>query len=138
MKTFTLSKRRHIIGWLGGALVAATAIAFAADADEQKYPDVVAVKVRAATAQTFDFDATISSPYDTPRRYADAFRVMAADGTVFGERILWHDHANEQPFTRDLYNVKIPIGIKQVLVQARDQKFGYGGKTVEVRLPGRL
>lgn len=122
--------------WLGIALVAAAKPAVAADAIEQKYPDVVAVKVRAVAKQTFNFDATISSPYDSPRRHADAFRVMAADGTVFGERILWHDHASEQPFTRDLYNVKIPVDIKQVVVQARDQKFGYGGKTVGVVLPG--
>jgi hypothetical protein len=48
-----------------------------------------------------------------------------------------HDHQDEQPFTRDLYSVKIPEGIKKVVVQARDQKYGYGGKTVEVMLPGR-
>ena len=50
---------------------------------------------------------------------------------------LLHDHQNEQPFTRDLYAVKIPQAVKTVLVQARDQKFGYGGKVVEVQLPGR-
>jgi len=48
-----------------------------------------------------------------------------------------HDHQDEQPFTRDLYAVKIPQAVKTVLVQARDQKFGYGGKVVEVKLPGR-
>jgi hypothetical protein len=31
----------------------------------------------------------------------------------------------------------IPPAVKTVLVQARDQKFGYGGKVVEVKLPGR-
>lgn len=48
-----------------------------------------------------------------------------------------HDHAGEQPFTRDLYGVRIPRGVRAVTVQARDQKYGYGGKTVEVALPGR-
>jgi len=56
---------------------------------------------------------------------------------VLGERILLHDHAGEQPFTRDLYGVRIPRGIRTVSVQARDQQYGYGGKTVEVALPGR-
>jgi hypothetical protein len=62
---------------------------------------------------------------------------MAKDGSVFGERILFHDHATEQPFTRDLYGVKIPSTTRVVVVQARDKRFGYGGKTVEVALPGR-
>jgi len=109
----------------------------AAEPSVQKYPDVVAAKAHARGADTFDFDVTVSSPYDTPQRYADAFRVFGKDGAVLGERILLHDHAGEQPFTRDLYGVRIPRGIPTVTVQARDQKYGYGGKTVEVALPGR-
>ncbi|MDP1534964.1 MAG: hypothetical protein Q8L92_15415, partial [Rubrivivax sp.] len=76
-------------------------------------------------------------PYDTAQRYADAFRVQGQGGVVFGERVLWHDHAGEQPFTRDLYGVRIPAGIQRVHIQARDKRHGYGGKTIEVMLPGR-
>lgn len=108
-----------------------------ADAVNQKYPDVVDVKVHARGDNRFDFDATVSSPYDTPQRYADAYRVMGKGGVVYGERTLFHDHADEQPFTRDLYGVTIPQGIKAVVVQARDRKYGYGGKTLQVALPGR-
>ncbi len=104
---------------------------------EQKYPDVLAVKIRAQTAGRFDFDVTVSSPYDSPHRYADAFRVAGRDGQVYAERKLLHDHAGEQPFTRDLYGVTIPRGVRTVVVQARDQKYGYGGKAVEAALPGR-
>ena len=111
--------------------------AVAADTSQQKYPDVISAKVQPRGADTFDFDVTVSSPYDTPQRYADGFRVAGKDGTVFGERKLWHDHAGEQPFTRDLHGVKIPRGIRAVVIQARDQKHGYGGKTVDVPLPGR-
>lgn len=109
----------------------------AAEGVQQKHPDVLAAKVRSSGADRFDFDVTVSSPYDTPQRYADAFRVMGRDGAVFGERILLHDHATEQPFTRDLYGVKIPRAVRLVVVQARDRRFGYGGKIVEVGLPGR-
>lgn len=109
----------------------------AGDAVMQKHPDVLAAKVRLSGADTFDFDVTVSSPYDTPQRYADAFRVMGKDGAVYGERILLHDHAGEQPFTRDLYGVRIPRAVTVVVIQARDQRFGYGGKTIEVVLPGR-
>lgn len=104
---------------------------------EQKFPDVVAAKVVPRDADRFDFDITVSSPYDTPQRYADAFRAEGKDGRVFGERKLLHDHAGEQPFTRDLHGVRIPPGVRVVVIQAKDQKHGYGGKTVEVALPGR-
>jgi hypothetical protein len=104
---------------------------------EQRFPDVIAVKVKVAAPGVFDFDVTVSSPYDTPARYADGFRVSNTEGKVLGERKLLHDHQTEQPFTRDLYSVKIPDGIAKVVVQARDQKYGYGGKTVEVLLPER-
>jgi len=120
-------------------IVAMAGITYAQPAgpESQKYPDVVKVKVQARSGDLFDFDVTISSPYDTPQRYADAFHIMSNDGLTYGERILLHDHANEQPFTRDLYGVSIPPGVRTVIVQARDMKYGYGGKTVEVVLPGR-
>jgi hypothetical protein len=111
--------------------------ALAADPAAQRYPDVVSAKVRAGAGNSFDFDVTISSPYDTPERYADAFRIIATNGAVYGERVLLHDHADEQPFTRDLSGVKIPGGVRTVVIQARDLKNGYGGKSIEVALPPR-
>jgi hypothetical protein len=118
-------------------IAAACAVAQQRAPAELRFPDVVAVKVRAASAGQFDFDVTVSSPYDTPQRYADGFRVQTLAGQVLGERKLLHDHQNEQPFTRDLYGVKIPPGVSKVLVQARDQQHGYGGAAVEAVLPGR-
>lgn len=113
------------------------AIAGASGVMDQKFPDVIDVRVHARGDRRFDFDVTLSSPYDTPQRYADAFRVIGPDGTQFGERTLFHDHASEQPFTRDLHGVRIPPGVRTVIVQARDKKHGYGGKARQVGLPGR-
>lgn len=128
---------RTLLVALALALVVVAASSRAADAPAQKYPDVIAAKVQASGPETFDFDVTVSSPYDTPQRYADSIRVMGRDGAVYGEHRLLHDHADEQPFMRDLYGVKIPRGVRLVVVQGRDQRFGYGGKTLEVTLPGR-
>jgi hypothetical protein len=133
-----MNMRRYLMAWMAVALLTASAAWAQAPAKEaQRFPDVIAAKVKASSNGAFDFDVTISSPYDTPQRYADAFRVTTLDGKLLGERILWHDHQDEQPFTRDLYAVKIPAGIKKVLIQGRDQKHGYGGKQIEVSLPGR-
>ncbi len=109
----------------------------AAQTPEAKFPDVVAVKVSARSNNTFDFDVTMTSPYDTAQRYADAFRILGPKGEVYGERVLLHDHADEQPFTRELYGVAIPAGITSIQVQGRDQKSGYGGRQQSVALPGR-
>jgi len=71
------------------------------------------------------------------RRFPDGFRVVAPTGAVLGERTLWHDHQGEQPFTRDLYAVQIPPGVRTVTIQARDQKYGYGGRSISVQMPAR-
>ncbi len=123
--------------WLAFALLALAVPASAQLTAQQKFPDVIAAKARSAGSDRYDFDVTVSSPYDTAQRYADAFRIMGRDGVVYGERTLWHDHAGEQPFTRDLYGVAIAPGVKRVVIQARDQRYGYGGKTFELVLPGR-
>ncbi len=137
-----MNDRSRRLGRLAAMLAGALALASVALSQvkpdpAQKFPDVLKVNVQAKGGNRFDFDVTISSPYDTPARYADAFRVMNRAGTVFGERVLVHDHADEQPFTRDLHGVLIPPDQREVIVQARDKQFGYGGKTVTTPLPGR-
>lgn len=99
------------------------------------FPDVVAVKAHRNADGTYDFDVTLSSPYDSAERYADAWRISGPDGTVFGVRELAHDHASEQPFTRSLGGVDIPDGVTTVLVEGRDQVNGWGGTTLETELP---
>ena len=102
-----------------------------------RFPDIVDARVRAAGGGVFDFDVTVSSPYDTPARYADGFRVLTPEGTELGVRKLWHDHQHEQPFTRDLHGVRVPPEVRRVVIQGRDQRHGWGGRTLEVALPGR-
>ncbi len=97
----------------------------------QRFPDVVSA-VLTGSGATFALAVTISSPYDTPDRYADGWRVLGPDGTVLGEHMLGHDHASEQPFTRQQGDLRIPEGITTVTVEGRDQANGYGGATVEV------
>jgi hypothetical protein len=101
---------------------------------EQQFPDVIDVVVEDGSAGVYGFTVTISSPYDTPERYADGWRITGADGTVFGEHTLAHDHAGEQPFTRTQSGVEIPDDVDEVTVEGRDSEHGYGGETMMVAI----
>lgn len=104
---------------------------------EELYPDVLEAQAVLDADGTWTFSATLSSPYDTPARYADAWRVVGPDGEVYGVRELTHDHQSEQPFTRSSPGIEIPDEVTTVTVQGRDQLSGWGGATVQVELPGR-
>ncbi|NOK58393.1 MAG: hypothetical protein GFH27_549279n199 [Chloroflexi bacterium AL-W] len=104
-------------------------------ATEQQFPDIVGAEILLNDDGTFAIDVTVSSPYDTPERYADAWRVLGPDGEELAVRELAHDHQNEQPFTRSLSNVAIPEAVDVVTIQGRDQEYGYGGRTLEVEVP---
>lgn len=104
------------------------------DLDSPLYPDVIGVEVTGGDG-VYGFDVTVSSPYDTPARYADGWRVVGEDGVVYGVNELTHDHATEQPFTRSLVGVEIPDSVGTVTIEARDQVYGWGGDTFSVRLP---
>jgi len=96
--------------------------------------DVLEVDAR-ASGGAFSFDVTVQHADAGWDHYADAWRVVGADGTVYGTRTLLHPHVGEQPFTRSLSGVEIPDGITTVTVKAHDSVHGWGGATVEVALP---
>jgi hypothetical protein len=101
--------------------------------DDERYPDVVAaVADRDDASGTWTFQVTMLSPYDTPDRYADGWRIVGPDGTVYGVHTLTHDHADEQPFTRTQRNVEIPAHVDEVTVEGRDLRYGFGGGTVTI------
>lgn len=102
-----------------------------ASAGGQEYPDVLEAELE-ASGGTYSVDVTISSPYDSPERYADGWRVLSPEGDVLGEHELMHDHASEQPFTRTQTGLEIPEGVEEVTIEGRDLENGYGGETVTV------
>lgn len=119
-------RRRH-------ALIACAA--FAAGSALAGEADVVGVRVQRTAPGVYDFDVTVHSVDKGWKYYADAFEVLAPDGKLLGRRILLHPHEIEQPFTRELYGVRIPAGTRRVTVRARHKPKGYDGKTFEVSLP---
>ncbi|MEL6962418.1 MAG: hypothetical protein AAFO01_06650 [Pseudomonadota bacterium] len=97
--------------------------------------DVVGVEVRKESAGTYRFDVTVAHGDEGWDHYADAWDVVAPDGTVLGTRVLLHPHENEQPFTRSLSGVVIPEGITEVTLRAKDSVHEYGGLEMQAILP---
>jgi hypothetical protein len=116
---------------LAGLLLILASAAWAGEAD------VVAVAVdrHPDTDDVFDVRVTILSNDTGDAYYANAFEVLAPDGRVLGRLDFPRPHADEQPFTRALENLKVPLGIDRITVRAHHKPRGYDGQTVTVRLP---
>ncbi|MEI4262570.1 hypothetical protein [Roseovarius sp. D0-M9] len=65
------------------------------------------------------FSVTIRHGDTGWEHYADAWEVLAEDGTVLATRPLRHPHVDEQPFTRSLHQVMLPDGTRRVYIRAR-------------------
>lgn len=119
----------------GEARPAPTHSAGALADDDADFPNILEVEpTYDGVSGTWAFSVTVSSPYDTPDRYADGWRVVGPEGAVYGVHTLAHDHRNEQPFTRRQSNVEIPDDVDEVTIEGRDQANGFGGGTVTVDL----
>lgn len=107
------------------------ACASPAVADMPEVTDVRAVK----TGDSWRFDVSILHPDTGWDHYADGWKVLAADGTVLGERPLAHPHENEQPFTRSQSGIVIPEGTTEVYIAVSDNVDGYFDQAVAFTLP---
>jgi hypothetical protein len=97
--------------------------------------DVIAVDASKDSEGRYSFGVTLRHADEGWEHYADAWQVVAPDGTVLGTRTLYHPHVDEQPFTRGLSGVQIPGGTTEVIVRAHDKVHGLGGKEFRVKLP---
>lgn len=97
--------------------------------------DVVEARAARDGEGTWRFSVTVRHADEGWDHYADRWEVLTPGGEVLGTRVLHHPHVDEQPFTRSLGDVRVPAGVSQVRVRARDSVHGYGGAEVEVSLP---
>ncbi|MCK4503833.1 MAG: hypothetical protein KAU22_12430 [Desulfuromonadales bacterium] len=96
--------------------------------------DVIAVKVKQTDKQSYRFDVTVRHADQGWDHYADRWEVLAADGSILDTRVLAHPHTNEQPFTRSLSGVMIPVDTLQVTIRAHDSVHDFGGETMVIDL----
>jgi len=103
--------------------------------------DVIFVKARQDSEDTWQFSVTIEHPDTGWEDYADGWDVVLPDGSVARPdtaspftRLLLHPHETEQPFTRTQVGIVIDPGITEVTVRAHDLVDGFGGKEIIVDL----
>ena len=96
--------------------------------------DVLDVKMEENADGTYNFHVTVRSQDKGWEKYCNWWRLKTKEGQEIARRTLMHPHVNEQPFTRALYNVKIPEGVKEVIVEAHDSREGYIGKTFTIHI----
>jgi hypothetical protein len=113
---------------LGAGLLSASAVA-AGEAD------VLDVEITHSGDDRYRVTVTVRHADEGWDHYADQWRVVAPDGTVLGTRTLHHPHETEQPFTRSLGGIRIPAGVSEVTIEARDTVHARGGKTMTVAVP---
>ncbi len=97
--------------------------------------DVLHVEVSRSADRLYTFAVTVEHADTGWDHYADKWEILDDKDDVLGERILYHPHVNEQPFTRRLAGVEIPANMKKVKIRAHDSLHGYGGRAVIVVLP---
>ena len=96
--------------------------------------DAVAVELEKVNDGIYRFDVTLKHADTGWNHYADRWEILAPDGTILGTRVLAHPHVDEQPFTRSLSGVKIPIDVKKVEIRGHDSVHAFGGETMIVDL----
>ena len=98
------------------------------------YADVLFVSAQEQEDGTWRFDVTVRHADTGWEHYADAWEVVGPEGSPVATRVLAHPHVEEQPFTRSLSGIEIPLEYEYVLVRAHDLVHGSGGREVVVSL----
>ena len=98
------------------------------------FAQVTHVNARQRTNNNWCFDTSVQHNDQGWEHYADGWEVTDLAGHQLGHRVLGHPHDNEQPFTRNKCNIKIPADMTKVVVRAKCNKHGFGGKPVIVDL----
>lgn len=112
--------------WLAALWLAAPALAD---------PPRIVAAVAERQGGTWTFSVTLAHPDSGWGHFADAWKVLAPDGTELGIRVLLHPHEDEQPFTRSLSGVAIPAGTARVRIAARCSVDGWTAEPLVLDLP---
>ncbi|MGV2986495.1 hypothetical protein ACE1OE_02540 [Vibrio sp. E150_011] len=123
-----------VLSSLNGYASASNVADFSTSLDYAQVTSVVATQSRDGN---WCFDTTVRHNDEGWGHYADGWEVLDLAGNQLGYRHLVHPHDNEQPFTRGLCGISIPKEVTTVVVRARCNVHGYGGKAVMIDVTPR-
>ena len=95
---------------------------------------IVVVEFRSDEGNHWSVDVTLKHGDTGWDHYADNWRIVDDKGNILGNRVLYHPHVDEQPFTRSLSSVKVPEGTTIVYVEAHDKVHGWTPNRLKVDL----
>lgn len=125
-------------------LAALTTSAIASGTDTQQYStdlnyaQVTDVMATQKSDGSWCFATSVRHNDEGWQHFANEWEVLDLQGNQLGVRPLAHPHVNEQPFTRSQCNIVIPAGMTSVMVRAKCNTHGHGGKPLVVQLKPRL
>ena len=96
--------------------------------------DVLDVQVHKSMPRVFRFDVTIQHPGEGPVHFVDRWEILDEKGELIDERRFTNPYLGEQPFTRSLSHVTIPIGTRTVTIRAHDTVHGFAGLERQITL----
>jgi hypothetical protein len=99
-----------------------------------EFAQVTYVAATQKSAGSWCFGTSVRHNDQGWEHYADGWEVIDLEGNQLAYRLLGHPHDNEQPFTRSQCHINIPSGMSKVVVRAKCNKHGFGGKPVIVDL----
>lgn len=104
------------------------------DSTTLNFAQVTHVQATQKSDGSWCFDTSVRHNDQSWAHYADGWEVVDLEGNQLGYRHLAHPHDNEQPFTRSQCGIQIPPEVSTVIVRAKCNQHGYGGKSFTVEL----
>ena len=95
---------------------------------------IVSAEFRSLGGEYWGVNVTLQHADTGWEHYADNWRVVDAQGNILGDRVLYHPHVDEQPFTRGLGKVAIPSAVTTVFITAHDKLHGWTQNRLKVDL----
>ena len=113
----TRTMNKHIrANTLVAGLLALTALDIAS-ADNAK---ILAADFQSLGSHRWSVSVTLKHGDTGWDHYSDRWRVVDDEGNVLGDRVLFHPHVEEQPFTRGLGSVHVPEGTTTVRIEVHN------------------
>lgn len=103
---------------------------------------IIAADLKQQSNHTWSLNVTLEHGDTGWDHYADNWRLVDSKGQVLGDRILYHPHVTEQPFTRSLSGIQIPDSKLEsgeiLFIEAHDKVHGWTDRRLVLDLSKRV